>query len=441
MNNYKNSGFLLFLFQQKTTIIIIIILSVIKNYVKGSNMDDSRDQIEKSLIFLKSLFPPDQMCGIWCYDKEGTLLSSTYAGTERSILNKVIIRLGAMDKILELSKAANKTNEPRLVGSSIGLQWAAIFTTERKSNQIFVIGPVFYTSISENQIIMGLPQNLADKIMNVIKQIRTMPTTVFLNYVTNVFNALTGQNLSTMELFLEKEENALLTAQGPDKRDREKVYMSEQQMLKMVREGNINYKNALMTSMNLSPGVPIQGKDPLRQAKTSLVVLETLVCRAAMEGGLNPQIAYPLGDSYLKAIEDSEDIGELFSLANAMFHDFVYRVHRTKNDKGYSAAVQKCCDFIEVSQDRRITASDLSSLCGYSEYYITEKFKKETGLSLNQYIKISKVEKAKSILSTTSMTIKEVASQLAFNTTNYFIQCFKEVTGLTPTQYRKEIKE
>lgn len=403
-------------------------------------MDASKEPIEKSLIFLKSLFPPEDMCGIWCYDTAGNPISSTYTGKERTVLEKALKRLGAMKRILELYKAG-ETDEPRLIGSSIGMQWAAIFTSERRSRRIFVIGPVFYTNVSEDQIRQGLSQDLADELHHILDGIHTMPNSVFLNYVTNIYNALTGRTLSTINLFSGDDDKRFLTAQATSKRDREKVYVYEQEMLKTVREGNINYKNAFMKSMRISQGVPIQGKDPLRQAKTSLVVMETLISRAAMEGGLNPEIAYSLGDSYLKAIEDSEDSGELFALANAMFHDFVYRVHRTRNDKGYSAAVQKCCDFIEVSQDRRIAASDLSALCGYSEYYITEKFRKETGLSLSEYIRISKVEKAKSILASTSMTIKDIASQLAFNTTNYFIHTFKGVTGLTPTQYRKKLRQ
>ncbi|MCR5761203.1 MAG: AraC family transcriptional regulator [Sphaerochaetaceae bacterium] len=403
-------------------------------------MNTNREQIEKTLIFLESLFPAENMCGIWCYDTGGKSISSTYSGRERSALENAMIKLGAMERILELYKAG-QVSEPRLIGSSLGMQWAAVFEDSRKDTRIFVIGPVFYTSVSENQIRQELPPYISDTLSNMIGKIPIMSNSVLLNYVTNIHNAITGRNLSKMELYSGKNKGMYVDTSISGKRDREKIYMSEQEMLSTVREGNINYKNAFMKSISLSQGVPVQGKDPLRQAKTSLVVMETLISRAAMEGGLNPEIAYSLGDSYLKAIENSEDSGELFSLANAMFHDFVYRVHRTKNDKGYSSAVQKCCDFIEVSQNRRISAYDLSVLCGYSEYYITDKFKKETGVSLIRYIRNSKIEKSKSMLATTSMTINEIASHLAFNTTNYFIQSFKTVTGMTPTEYRKKTRK
>ena len=209
-------------------------------------------------------------------------------------------------------------------------------------------------------------------------------------------------------------------------------------MLQMVRNGDINYHAVIQRSVNLSPGVPVQGADPLRQMKTSIVVFTTLVSRAAMEGGLSPEVAYARGDSYLQSAEDCRDSGELAALANAMYHDFIYRVHHLRSNPGYSHAIQKCCDYIELSLDRRIRVSDLAALVGYTEYYLTEKFKKETGVPVSQYIRFAKVERAKVLLEATNLSVREIAERLAFNTVNYFIQSFRETALCTPAQYRKE---
>ena len=102
--------------------------------------------------------------------------------------------------------------------------------------------------------------------------------------------------------------------------------------------------------------------------------------------------------------------------------------------------MQKCCDYIELSLERKIRAEDLAALCGYSEYYLTEKFKKETGQSLNSYIRYAKIERAKVLLESTELSVREIAGKLAFNTVNYFIQSFRETTGYTPAQYRGRFK-
>ena len=121
-------------------------------------------------------------------------------------------------------------------------------------------------------------------------------------------------------------------------RNRMQVYQAEQALLQMVRDGNINYQSALDNSISLSPGVPVEGRDPLRQVKTSIIVFTTLVCRAAMEGGLSPEVAYPLGDSYIQTAEDCRDSGELSALAHAMYHDFIYQVHYVRSNPNYSHA-------------------------------------------------------------------------------------------------------
>ena len=124
-----------------------------------------------------------------------------------------------------------------------------------------------------------------------------------------------------------------------------------------------------------------------------------------------------------------------------MYHDFIYRVHHLRTNPDYSHAIQKCCDYIELSLDRRVHTAELAALVGYSEYYLTEKFKKETGQSVSSYIRYAKVERAKLLLESGDLSVREIAEKLAFNTVNYFIQCFRDTTGYTPAQYRKKFKK
>ena len=211
-------------------------------------------------------------------------------------------------------------------------------------------------------------------------------------------------------------------------------------MLKMVRNGDIAYQNSLNLSSSLSSGVPIRGRDPLQQTRISIIVFTSLVCRAAIEGGLSPEIVYPLGDSYIEAVVNSNDTGELSALAQIMYHDFIYRVHRLHDNPDYSLAVQKCCDYIALSLDRQIRIADLAALTGYTEYYLSEKFKKETGIPLFLYIRYAKIERAKILLESTDDSVREISEKLAFNTQNYFIKCFHEITGYSPAQYRKQFR-
>ena len=58
-------------------------------------------------------------------------------------------------------------------------------------------------------------------------------------------------------------------------------------------------------------------------------------------------------------------------------------------------------------------------------------------MSVAGYIREKKVQRAKVLLESTKLEVREIAEELAFNTPNYFIQSFREITGMSPAQYRK----
>ena len=407
-------------------------------------MEQSMTRAEQNLRMLQSVIPGGEKLYVWCYRENGELVASSCPKEDEELLDRAFRILGAAEQVLEHAGNLEQT-APFLIGSAIGMQWAVTYETERRRSLIFVVGPVFYAVPSERQLRPSLRPftdsleggRWSSELIAALPRLPVIPYVVFTRYAIMVHNTLTGEQLGPEAL-----GTAINAAEGhaptTGARDREKVYLAERALLNMVRNGDINYRSVIQRSINLSPGVPVQGADPLRQMKTSIVVFTTLVSRAAMEGGLSPEVAYSLGDSYIQSVEDCKDSGELAALSNAMYHDFIYRVHHLRSNPGYSHAIQKCCDYIELSLDRKIRVADLAALVGYTEYYLTEKFKKETGVPVSTYIRFAKVERAKVLLESTDLSVREIAERLAFNTVNYFIQSFRETALCTPAQYRKE---
>ena len=407
---------------------------------------------EQNLLLLESLIPSDEKFYVWCYTPEGAFVATSCPEPERGVLDGAFRLLGGAEKLSAYARDAGNSR-PQIIGSPIGMQWALSYETARERKLLFVVGPVFYAEPQERHLRTGLRpymhsrENAAvvTELIRLLPQLPVMSYAIFTRYVMMVHNTLTGQQLGLESLGAETGSTEAGSAprrvpEAESARDRNKVYLSERAMLQMVRNGDINYHTVFQGSVSLSPGVPVQGQDPLRQVKTSIVVFTTLVSRAAMEGGLSPELAYSLGDSYIQAAESCRDSGELNVLAHAMYHDFIYRVHHLRVNPNYSYAIQKCCDYIELSLERKIKPADLAALVGYSEYYLTEKFKAETGQSVASYIRYAKVERAKLLLESTDLSIRELAEKLAFNTVNYFIQCFRDTTGYTPAQYRKRMR-
>ena len=403
---------------------------------------------EQNLLLLESLIASNEKFYVWCYDPDGGFIATSCPEAERDVLDRAFRILGGADKLTAYARDDANTR-PRIIGSSIGMQWALSYESDRNRKLIFVVGPVFYAEPLERHLRVGLRpytqsrENAvwATELIRLLPQLPVMSYAIFTRYVMMVHNTLTGQQLGLDALASAESEKGAQLSESSLQRDRDKVYLSERALLQMVRNGDINYYSVLQGSIRLSPGVPIRGQDPLRQMKTSIVVFITLVSRAAMEGGLSPEVAYALGDSYIQSAEDCRDSGELSALAHAMYHDFIYRVHHLRTNPDYSHAIQKCCDYIELSLERKIRTADLAALVGYTEYYLTEKFKKETGQSVSSYIRYARVERAKVLLESSDLSVRDIAERLAFNTVNYFIQCFRDTTGYTPAQYRRRFRK
>lgn len=410
-------------------------------------MENGMTRAERNLILLQSLIPKNEKIYVWCCRPEGGFIATSCPEEDRPVLEEAFRRFEGLQRLSQYVAQADK--RPVLLGSPIGMQWALSYEPDRNGALYFVVGPVFYDTPRPDRLRRTLQPYIQDRksadwaaaLTATLPRLPVMTYAIFSRYVLMIHNTLTDQQLGLDALEGDHPQNGSSAALPVGERDRSEVYAAEQAMLEMVRTGNINYQAVLQRSIRLSPGVPVQGQDPLRQMKTSIIVFTTLVCRAAMEGGLSPEVAYPLGDSYIQSAENSHDSGELAALASAMYHDFIYRVHHVRTNPTCSHAVQKVCDYIDMSLDRPIRTADLAALVGYTEYYLTEKFKKETGTSVSQYIRAARIARAKVLLTSTTLSVRDIAERLAFNTPNYFIQSFRALEGLTPAQYRKQHRQ
>ena len=398
--------------------------------------------IHEKVSLLQELVACCDAISTWCYDAKGELLFSNC--TDETVLNTAFSAFGCRSILMEHT---NIWSNPFLLGTSLGLVWGAAFEREDGVlRRFWLLGPVFYATTTKGQIELGydlyrgLELSVAwkEQFMQAASRLPVVTSELLGRYLLMLHYCLTGQTLHYSDIVMPTELLRAAKPAEPTKRDRYQVYAAERALLDMVRNGDLNYAEAFSNSSLLSSGVPVSGPDPLRQAKSSITVFTSLVCRAAIEGGVSPEEAYSLGDAYIQRAENARSQQELLNLPATMYDDFIHRVHRCRTNPRYSPMVQKCVDYIDLHLEQKIQAADLAAQLGYDDYYITRRFKRETGYSLTNYIKFAKIERAKVLLQSTRLTVQQIADGLGFTTRSYFIQCFKAVTGRTPTAWRAQ---
>lgn len=70
--------------------------------------------------------------------------------------------------------------------------------------------------------------------------------------------------------------------------------------------------------------------------------------------------------------------------------------------------------------------------------YISQLFKNEIGVNFLSYLTNIRMEKAKKLLISTSLSIAEVADQSGYGDYRVFTKVFKKSEGITPSQYRRD---
>ena len=107
----------------------------------------------------------------------------------------------------------------------------------------------------------------------------------------------------------------------------------------------------------------------------------------------------------------------------------------TDNSK---SAVEIIQNFLDTHYAEDIQRNDLSDIVFVSPDHLSRLFKKETGLSLMQYVTKKRITAACSLLAESRMPINRVALQVGYGNFAYFSKIFREITGMTPMNYRKQ---
>jgi AraC family transcriptional regulator len=100
--------------------------------------------------------------------------------------------------------------------------------------------------------------------------------------------------------------------------------------------------------------------------------------------------------------------------------------------------LRRIADYVEAHLDGDIRIHALASLVGLSEGHLHRAFRLTTGLTPLQFINEKRVKRAMALLSGTAVPISNVALEVGFTSSSHFARVFRTVTGIGPSQYRKD---
>ncbi len=104
------------------------------------------------------------------------------------------------------------------------------------------------------------------------------------------------------------------------------------------------------------------------------------------------------------------------------------------------SVIEAILRYVDAHYCEDINRSDLANLVYISPDYCSRIFRRETGKSLARYVQEKRIEKAKKLLEG-ELSVKNAALQAGYSNFSYFSKVFRELTGMTPAEYRQKLSE
>lgn len=316
-------------------------------------------------------------------------------------------------------------------------------------NAIYIVGPVSFAS----PVYLNCDYNelmLEEEIEKYVPQVNPddyLEDILFLNHMITGVESTTEQIIETNCLNhdhtgkVQKHFNDILF-ENHENNVHHNPYDQEMREFGSIENGDlIQLEKSLQEDYDGTIGT--LAKDPLRNLKNLGIVLVTLASRAAIRGGLSPEISFSLSDSYIQQIDECKDLALVAPLAHKAEFQYAEMVHEIKEKqkgilkKQKNPRINKCKDFIFSHLHDRITLEDLAAEADCNPNYLSQLFKECEGISISGYILQEKINRAKNLLIYSDYSYIEIATYLGFSSQSHLGTQFKKHTGYTLRQYRE----
>ena len=150
---------------------------------------------------------------------------------------------------------------------------------------------------------------------------------------------------------------------------------------------------------------------------------------------------HKLFDSAYYTIKSDKAYGNYY--ASAQLYDMLLEYRKLADDKFpyksrvNSDAVAKVMKYTEENYSKPIKLADMAAVAGVSEQHLCRLFKKNFSIRPMEYLNTVRISHAKELLTYSSKTVAEIASETGFSDSSYFYVVFKKHENISPAEYRK----
>lgn len=149
---------------------------------------------------------------------------------------------------------------------------------------------------------------------------------------------------------------------------------------------------------------------------------------------LKPVNEQKLGDMLRRV---SEKLAE--KKAENICSDYVLSALEAVGKSSDDSFTQDVCAYFSNTSCRDISVEQAAEHFGFSRDYFGKLFRRQIGESFSKFSTLVKIEYAKELLRQSGMKAYEISEELGYSSADYFTKVFKEITGVSPAQYKQSL--
>lgn len=221
-------------------------------------------------------------------------------------------------------------------------------------------------------------------------------------------------------------------------------YKQELRELHCIENGDLELLEKIIPKSNNDSYNAILAKNPIRHIKNLGIVVVTLACRAAIRGGIDPEISFSLSDTYINRIETLDNYNSIEKLMRQSQYEYAKLVNDFKNvsnkdsNKNQNLYIEKCKNYIFSHLHNKIKIPEIANELSLSPNYLSVLFRKYEGLSIKEFIIREKIKIVKKLLIHSDYSYIEIATCMSFSSQSHLEKQFKKLTSITLKQYREK---
>ena len=248
-------------------------------------------------------------------------------------------------------------------------------------------------------------------------------------------NSVTPRDLipNTDDLNTQEPEPALAT--------QEEIHNGREMELRLFSQ--ILFGRPVEKAFDPSQGIAINegtlSFSPINHRRYMMTSSVAIAARYAVSGGMDYNLAMSIADGYIQLLDRTTDVTKMLQIGNDMFRTYSTMVADIQLNYPQSLLIYKVQKYIISHLNEPLTVQELAKMLGVSRTYLSAHFREVTGTTLNDYICGQKINQAKMLLKTTSLSISDIANSLAYSSQSHFQAVFKKKTGMTPKNYRETL--